>query len=107
MALIYIGSDFEDLRLKQKGSFVFTEPPHCILFNKQSKTYFVADTLESITNGYDVTWTSNVTKQMSPGDYTLEIYSDDSMAHMLYRKEAYARAVTVAASLEQEDQSNS
>jgi len=106
MATIYIGSDFNELQLKEKGGFAFTDEPYVVLFYKQTKKYYVADDLTEITGGYDVNFTANVTSKMVPGTYTLEVYTDSTMANMLYRKEAYATAVTVAASPEQQDGSD-
>jgi len=106
MATIYIGSDFNDLRLLEKGGFAFTDEPYVVLFYKQSKKYFAADDLQEITGGYDVNFTADVTSRMVPGTYTLEVYTDNTMQNMLYRKEAYATAVIVAASPEQQDGSS-
>jgi len=108
MATIYIGSDFKEVRLKEKNGFSFVGTPHVVLFNKQNKKYFVADNVSPLSGGggYDVDFTAEVTSRMIPGTYTLEVYTDSTKANLLHRKEAYATAVIVAASPEQEDGTN-
>lgn len=103
MATIHIGSDFKELRLREKGGFVFANEPYAVLFNKQKGMYYAADDYTRLSDGYDVNWTSDVTEKMIPGIYTLEVYADSTKKDMFYRKEAYATAVIVAASPEQED----
>ena len=99
---IYIGSDFDELRVRPKG-FTFSRAPYVVLFNKQKRMYYEADLLQPNGTAYDVTWTSEVTSEMIPGIYALEVYADDSKTKLLKYQEVYAQAITVAASPEQEN----
>lgn len=100
MTTIYIGTAFKELRLTPKGSFSFENDLYVVLFNKQSRTYYPADGITEAENGsYDIDWSEEVTKQMSTGVYTLEVYEIvDNKKSMLYRKKDYATAVIVAVS---------
>lgn len=108
MKTIYIGTNFNEIRLRPKGTFSFDNEPYVVLFNKQAKAYYAADDyVENEDGSYDVGFSADVTKNMIPGVYTLEVYADTDKENMLKREENYATAIVVAASPDQTNGSQS
>lgn len=89
---LYIGSNFGTLNFYNEDGTPLERPPFVTLHNKEEGKYFVADMITPNEDGvtYDVIFSKDVTKQMSPRLYTLEAYDDANRHNMLYHEEEYA-----------------
>ena len=91
--IIFQGTKYSDKVCYRDGE-TFDEAPYVVLFNQSLKVYFGVDTTptQGATAGtsYDFEFTPEITAQMPPGIYHLEIYKNDNMVVVLQRNDNHA-----------------
>lgn len=104
MEIIDIGTSFKVLSLVGTDGFTFDpqKPPVCRLHNIQEGMYYDADgiNIDTEENTCDVDWTADVTTNMIPGMYNLDVYvkDEDDNFIMLLHLDDYAKARVVSVS---------
>lgn len=97
---LYIGTEFSSIELTIDKGVTLDSIPCVVLYNSAKKQSIVADTVVDNGNGtYGVLFSSETTKAMLAGVYTIEVYKDDTKTIMLHRDtETCVIAIEVSAS---------
>lgn len=95
---VFIGSDFAGLNFYNLDGTPMTSAPYVTLHSVATGEYFVADVVQLNEDGatYDAAFTSAVTSRMDPVLYNIEVYSDSTMASLLYYEDEYAIGTIVS-----------
>lgn len=95
---IFLGSDFAGLNFYNEDGSPMTQAPYVTLHSVATGDYYVADLVQSNEDGltYDAAFTAAVTSRMKEILYNLEVYSDSTMANMIYYKKDYAIGIIVS-----------
>ena len=95
---ILIGADSLPITVFKNDGAIFDTPPCVVLHSVEQGKYFVANQMTPKNNGlyYDAVLTGQVTIDMEPAVYALEVYSDSQMTAMLYYQADYCEAVVAA-----------
>lgn len=96
--LLFIGSNYGGLNFFNEDGSPLTTNICCCLHNKITGKYYVADYVAPNKDEMtmDAVFSAAVTSRMTEGNYALEVFTDSTMAAMVYYDGDYCTAVIVA-----------